>query len=196
MTLDREPVSVAPLLESCLAIVRDKAHARSIELRAEVDATLGAIDADPRKLKQIVVNLLSNAVKFTDAGGRVAMTLRRIDRARIDPAVVGPGRVMLAPSVGDRAFIEIAVQDTGIGIAEADLARLFRPLMQVDASMKRRHDGTGLGLALVRRLFDLHGGGLAVDSALGRGSRFTVWLPYRPVLQARQDEGVAQKEGS
>jgi PAS domain S-box-containing protein len=196
MTLDREVVDVVPLIESCLAIVRDKATARTIELRKEVDPSLGAIDADPRKLRQIVFNLLSNAVKFTDPGGRVSLAVRRIDRARIDAAGVGPGRVLLAPSVGDRAFIEISVQDNGIGIAEVDLTRLFQPFVQVDASMKRRHEGTGLGLALVRRLVDLHGGGLAVESAPGRGSRFMIWLPYRPALRAARAEDATQAERS
>ncbi len=195
MTLDREPVELGPLMEGCLTVVRDKAIARHIDLRRELDASLGAIEGDARKLKQIVFNLLSNALKFTDPGGRVALAARRIDRARIDGAAVGPGRVLVAPSVSERAFLEISVQDTGIGIAQADLARLFQPFVQVDASMKRRHEGTGLGLALVRRLVDLHGGGLAVESAPGRGSRFTVWLPYRPFVAETLEDGFAQREG-
>jgi PAS domain S-box-containing protein len=183
MMLDREEVTVVPLLESCLAVVRDKATARSIDLRHEIDPALGTIEGDARKLKQIVYNLLSNAVKFTDPGGRVSLVARKMDRMRIDAAGSAAGRTLSAPSVGDRTFLEISVQDNGIGIAAADLSRLFEPFVQVDASMKRRHEGTGLGLALVRRLVDLHGGGLAVDSTVGRGSRFTVWLPYRVVAQ-------------
>jgi PAS domain S-box-containing protein len=191
MTLEREELSMVPLLESCLGVVRDKAIARGIELRTEIDAALGAIEGDARKLKQIAYNLLSNAVKFTDAGGRVTLTARRVDRSRIDHASLSAGRLLRAPSVADRAFVEIGVQDTGIGIAATDLARLFEPFVQVDASMKRRHDGTGLGLALVRRLVELHGGGLAVESAAGRGSRFTVWLPYRSVAQRPEEARTA-----
>ena len=183
MMLDREEVTVVPLLESCLAVLRDRATARSIDLRHEIDPTLGTIEGDARKLKQIVYNLLSNAVKFTDPGGRVSLVARKIDRMRIDAAGTAAGRALSAPSVSDRTFLEISVQDNGIGIAAADLSRLFEPFVQVDASMKRRHEGTGLGLALVRRLVDLHGGGLAIDSTVGRGSRFAVWLPYRVVAQ-------------
>jgi PAS domain S-box-containing protein len=183
MSLDKEELAVVPLLESCLAVVRDKATARNLELRTEIDPGLGTIEGDTRKVKQIVYNLLANAVKFTDPGGRVNLGARKIDRARIDTLGMTSGRVLLAPSVADRSFLEIAVQDNGIGIAAADLTRLFEPFVQVDASMKRRHEGTGLGLALVRRLVDLHGGGLTVESSVGRGSRFTVWLPYRGVVQ-------------
>jgi PAS domain S-box-containing protein len=181
MSLEREEVSLTPLLESGLAVVRDKAIARNLDLRKAIDPELGLIEGDSRKLKQIVYNLLSNAVKFSDPGGRVSLSARKVDRVRIDMAGTAAGRTLLAPSVADRTFVEISVQDTGIGIAAADLTRLFEPFVQVDASMKRRHDGTGLGLALVRRIVDLHGGGLAVESTPGRGSRFTVWLPYRPV---------------
>ena len=189
MVLERDAFSVVPLLESCLAIVRDKAVARNIEIRTEIDPALGVIESDERKLKQIVYNLLSNAVKFTDPGGRVRLAARQIDRARIDNAAIGPGRLLFAPSVADRTFLEVAVHDTGIGIAPGDFARLFQPFVQVDASLTRRHDGTGLGLALVRRLVDLHGGGIAVQSTPGRGSRFTVWLPYRVGAQRSAETG-------
>ena len=189
MTLETEEVSLVPLLESCLAIVRDKALARSLDLRCEIDPTLGVIEGDTRKLKQIVYNLLSNAVKFTDADGRVTLIARKAGRTRMDTAGISAARMLLAPSVPDRTFLEIAVHDTGIGIAPGDLARLFEPFVQVDASMKRRHEGTGLGLALVRRLVDLHGGGLAAESSVGRGSRFTVWLPYRGISQQPAEAG-------
>ncbi|MEW5881946.1 MAG: response regulator, partial [Pseudomonadota bacterium] len=129
---------------------------------------------------QIVFNLLSNAVKFTGEGGRVELTARRVGRAHTEAVAAAAGRVFLPPSGAGDEFVEVSVQDTGVGIAPADLARLFEPFVQVDASLRRRHEGTGLGLALVRRLVELCGGGLAVESAPGRGSRFTVWLPYRP----------------
>ncbi|MFZ5539462.1 MAG: PAS domain S-box protein, partial [Pseudomonadota bacterium] len=180
MVLDVDTVQVAPLLQSCLRVLRERALARRIELSADVDAALGAIEADSRKVKQIVFNLLSNAVKFTGEGGRVELTARRVGRAHTEAVAAAAGRGFLPPSGAGDEFVEVSVQDTGVGIAPADLARLFEPFVQVDASLRRRHEGTGLGLALVRRLVELCGGGLAVESAPGRGSRFTVWLPYRP----------------
>jgi PAS domain S-box-containing protein len=180
MQLEQDAVRAAPLLQSCLTLVREKALARRIELRADIDPALGTIEGDSRKVKQLVLNLLSNAVKFTAEGGRVCLSAGRVDRARIRAVQASAGR-LIAPAAADDEFVEIAVEDSGIGIAAADLGRLFEPFVQVDASLTRRHEGTGLGLALVRRLVELHGGGLAAESAPGRGSRFTVWLPYRPV---------------
>jgi len=187
MVLDIDTVQIAPLLQSCLRVLRERALARRIDLRADVDAALGAVEADSRKFKQIVFNLLSNAVKFTAEGGRVELSARRVGRARTEAVAAAAGRAFSPPfSAGDE-FIEISVQDTGVGIAPADLARLFEPFVQVDASLRRRHEGTGLGLALVRRLVELCGGGLAVESAPGRGSRFTVWLPYRHASAAEPE---------
>jgi signal transduction histidine kinase len=178
MQLDAESVTLRPLLESCLAVVREKAVARRLDLRSEFDGALGTLAADSRKLKQIVYNLLSNAVKFSQEGGRVTLSACRVDRARIDVVAQSAGRT-LRPRAAETEFAEIAVDDTGIGIAAADLNRLFEPFVQVDASRSRRHEGTGLGLAMVHRLIALHDGGLAVSSEPARGSRFTIWLPYR-----------------
>jgi signal transduction histidine kinase len=178
MQLDHEAVTLRPLLESCLAVVREKAVARRLDLRSEIDGALGTLAADSRKLKQIVYNLLSNAVKFSEEGGRVTLSACRVDRARIEAVAQSAGR-LLRPRAAEAEFAEIAVDDTGIGIAAADLNRLFEPFVQVDASRTRRHEGTGLGLAMVHRLIALHDGGLAVSSEVARGSRFTIWLPYR-----------------
>ncbi len=157
MELDMEPVRVPDLLAGSIAIVREKAHAADLRLSADAgDAE--TINADPRKLKQILFNLLSNAVKFTPAGGAVILTARTENRA------AGPGVVF-------------AVTDTGIGISVADQPKLFREFTQVDGSLSRRHEGTGLGLALTKRLVELHGGEITVHSATGEGSTFTVWLP-------------------
>jgi PAS domain S-box-containing protein len=184
LVLDVEAVHLAPLLQSCLNVLRERALARRVELRADIDAALGAVEGDSRKYKQIVFNLLSNAVKFTEEGGRVELTARRVDRERTRSVAAAAGRAFPPPPDADEEFVEVSVQDTGVGIAPDDLARLFEPFVQVDASLRRRHEGTGLGLALVRRLVEVCGGGLAVDSAPGRGARFTVWLPYRPALAA------------
>jgi signal transduction histidine kinase len=157
MTLELEKVNLHLLLESCLAIVREKAMVHGIALNARVEAGLGEAMVDVRKFKQIVYNLLANAVKFTPDGGRVLLEAQGIPSGQL----------------------EISVSDTGIGIAEKDLPRLFAPFEQLDSSLARKYEGTGLGLSMVKRLAELHGGSVGVRSELGRGSRFTVRIPLR-----------------
>ena len=189
MTLDLECLPADTLLQSALAIVREKAvaHRLTLELRAEAD--IGELCADPRKVKQIVYNLLSNAVKFTPDGGRVTLSARRM------PAAAAPAAAR--PPAGVVEFLEVAVADNGIGIAAADQARLFAAFTQIDSSLSRKYEGTGLGLALVRRLAELHGGAVGANSELGRGATFRVWLPYRPVLEClttrRRAQGLAPR---
>lgn len=162
MELDIEAIDLPTLLTGSIAIVRDRAHAQNIRLSVDTNDA-PTLYADPRKVKQIVFNLLANAVKFTDAGGTVTLTTRVADHPD-----TGPG-------------IEIAVTDTGIGIGVEDQEKLFREFTQVDGSLSRRHEGTGLGLALTRRLVELHGGQITVRSTPGEGSTFAVWLPSVPL---------------
>ncbi len=158
MELDVEDIDLPTLLNGSIAIVRERAHAQNLRLVVDSkDAPV--LHADPRKVKQVVFNLLSNAVKFTPAGGTVTLATRTTNRPD-----EGPG-------------VEIAVTDTGIGISAEDQKKLFREFTQVDGSLARRHEGTGLGLALTKRLIELHGGRIAVQSSPGAGSTFTVWLP-------------------
>jgi signal transduction histidine kinase len=116
------------------------------------------IETDLAKFKQILYNLLSNAVKFTPANGEVILQVK----AEVE-----------------QDLIKLSVSDNGIGIAAQDLRRLFQPFVQVDSSLNRQHEGTGLGLALVQRLTDLHGGSVQVESEVGKGSRFTIELPMK-----------------
>ncbi len=160
MELDIEPVRISDLLTGSVAILRERAHEAKLRISADAGDT-DTINADPRKLKQIMFNLLSNAIKFTPAGGAITVTARTENRA------AGPGVI-------------IAVADTGIGISAADQTKLFREFTQVDGSLSRRHEGTGLGLALTRRLVALHNGEITVRSAPAAGSTFTVWLPDNP----------------
>lgn len=118
----------------------------------------------------MIDRLLSNALKFTPRGGRVACRARTVPRAE----------VRVAPPVGAPAadsYVEIAVEDSGPGIAPADQAKLFQPFVQLDRALTRTHGGAGLGLALAGKLAALHGGAIGVDSAPGRGSTFYLWLP-------------------
>ncbi len=179
MEIDAEPVEVDSLLHGALTIIREKAARHGIKLALELAPELPAIEADPRKLKQILFNLLSNAVKFTPDGGHVTLGARRVGRAEVHLPEDLPGRLFPLPEGGGSEFLELWVADTGIGIPEERFEHLFQPFVQVDASPARRHSGTGLGLAMIRRLAELHGGTAGVSSRPGAGSRFAVWIPYR-----------------
>jgi len=156
--LDCEAIDVIPLLANALAMVRERAYAHGIALASHVDSEMPLVMVDGRRIKQIVLNLLSNAVKFTPDGGRVELRGSYVDD-------------------GERARLVIAVSDTGIGISADDREKLFRPFVQVDSSLARRFEGTGLGLALVKRLALLHGGDVSIESEIGKGSTFTVSIP-------------------
>jgi PAS domain S-box-containing protein len=180
MMLDLEPVPVSSLFVNSLSIVREKAATRHIHLSMEAAEELGSINADARKLKQIVYNLLSNAVKFTTEGGNVALRARRVARAEVGRLSGSrPTRSLPLADSEFAEFLEISVIDSGIGISPEGLEHLFKPFNQIDSGLARRFEGTGLGLAMVKLLTELHGGAVAVQSAVGEGSRFTVWLPLR-----------------
>jgi signal transduction histidine kinase len=178
MTLELEPVQVSLLFANSLSIVREKAATRRIQLEKEAAADLGSLHADARKVKQIVYNLLSNAVKFSKEGGHVMLGADRVPRAEVGQ-LSGPWSGRSFPLTGNdfEEFLKITVTDNGIGISPEGLQRLFTPFSQIDSGLARRFEGTGLGLAMVKLLAELHGGAVAVESAVGEGSRFTVWLP-------------------
>jgi len=180
MTLDLEPLPLSSLLVNSLSIVREKAAARRVRLEMEASEDLGWIQADPRKVKQILYNLLSNAVKFTGDGGQVTLRARPVSRADVGRrSGSSTFRSFPLDDTGFEKFLEICVTDNGIGISPEGLDLLFKPFSQIDSGLARRFEGTGLGLAMVRLLADLHGGAVAVESEVGKGSRFTVWLPLR-----------------
>ena len=154
MELEPSPVDVASAISNALTLVRERAQHHGITLAQDVDPALHTVEADERKFKQILLNLLSNAVKFTPDGGRIDVTARR---------------------TGDVA--QIAVRDTGIGIAPEHQAAVFEEFRQVGRDYTRKQEGTGLGLALTRRFVELHGGTIRLESAPGAGSTFTFTLP-------------------
>lgn len=152
--LERAPVEIGAVLQECLVAQRKAAEARGVIMQLDVAPEAGSVELDPKALRRMVDALLDNAIKFNRDGGAVAVSTRRND-----------------------GCLEIAVTDTGIGIAREDLAKLFKPLIQLDAGLARRRGGVGLGLALARRLAELHGGTIEVESEAGKGSRFTLRLP-------------------
>ncbi len=168
MTLELDALQPALLVQASLQVVREQAMAQHLRLITDIPPNLGSVWLDERKFKQILYNLLSNAVKFTPEGGEVRVTARRSTRQPL-------------PDAPFEDFLELMVADTGIGISTVDQARLFEPFTQIDSTLARRYEGTGLGLAMVRRLAELHGGSVSLDSTPNRGSTFTVWLPWRPV---------------
>ena len=150
-------------IDNALTLVRERATRHGITLSSEIDPALGTVRADERKLKQILLNLLSNAVKFTPEGGKVRVIARRR----------GDG-------------LEVAVADTGVGIAATDHEAVFQEFRQVGNDYIRKAEGTGLGLALVRKFAELHGGSAAVQSEPGKGSTFTVFLPRTIVTEVER----------
>jgi CheY-like chemotaxis protein/two-component sensor histidine kinase len=183
MTLDLEAVEIAGLLQTSLNVIKEKAYKHRIKLKLDLPGDAGQLMVDARKLKQIVYNLLSNAVKFTDDGGEIRVSSRAVRREdlKLTALKIGAVRQLPLPDSEFEKFLEIKVCDSGIGIAGADLPRLFQAFLQLDSSLARTTEGTGLGLALVSRLVELHGGTVAVASAPGHGSCFAVWLPWRNV---------------
>jgi PAS domain S-box-containing protein len=181
MTLELEPVELASLLSNSLLIVREKAAGQRIQLKLETDTDFGQLELDLRKTKQIVYNLLSNAVKFSQQGGSVTLAVRPVARDQVG-RIAGDWPVhSFEVAQSDYAqFLELSVSDDGIGIDEQDMSKLFKAFSQIDSSLARKFEGTGLGLALVKQLTELHGGSVAVASRKGCGARFVAWLPLRP----------------
>jgi signal transduction histidine kinase len=157
MTLTREPFRIAESAESVMDLLRPLAEEKSLELELHLHGGSRERLGDQRRFEQILLNLLGNAIKFTDRG-RVSLTVD----TRSDTAHNG---------------VLVQVEDTGIGIREEDLPNLFRPFRQIDSTLSRKHEGTGLGLVICKRLTDLMGGDIRVSSQWGTGTRFTVHLP-------------------
>jgi len=143
-------------IDNAITLIRERAARNGIVISVEVDARLGELNADERKLKQILLNLLSNAVKFTPEGGRIKIGARLL---------------------GD--MVEIAVSDTGVGIAPEDQATVFDEFKQVGTDYTRKAEGTGLGLALTRKFVQLHGGAIRLESEPGKGSTFAFTFPLK-----------------
>ncbi|MBK9925880.1 MAG: PAS domain S-box protein [Anaerolineales bacterium] len=152
-----QTVDVSTLCRSSMAFVREQALRRSVDIVYESNTEDLKIYADARRLKQVLVNLLSNAVKFTSERGQVTLEVR---------------------AYPERDTVQFSVSDTGIGITPDNLRKLFQPFVQVDSALNRQFEGTGLGLTLVQRLTDMHGGSVEVESEVGKGSRFTVNIPW------------------
>ncbi|MBW4579169.1 MAG: GAF domain-containing protein [Tildeniella nuda ZEHNDER 1965/U140] len=175
-----EAVDVRELCMSCLAFISEQAQNRGLEVVLAIAPDVTTCIADSRRLKQILVNLLSNAVKFTDKG-TVTLTVEKTNAVRpnaVRPAVQDASEQDASETMHPPSpFLLFHVADTGIGMTEQDLSILFQPFQQLDSGLDKKYQGTGLGLALARKLAQLHGGDLTVTSELDRGSCFTLSLP-------------------
>jgi signal transduction histidine kinase len=151
-----------------------------------MDEKLDSIIADGRKLKQVLLNLLSNAIKFTPEGGSVSVQARRIEVEKIR-SYEDEGKISTSqpPNFSTSAdFVEISIEDTGIGISGEDQKRLFQPFQQLESPITKRYEGTGLGLCISKRLVELHGGRIWVESEAGKGSKFSFVIPIKTVASS------------
>ena len=174
LTLQLTPVSVQSVCDTSIQLVSEELVKKRLKFFQIFDHTIHTIRADHQRLVQILVNLLSNAIKFTPEGGKIGL---EVERDMVQKA------------------IHFIVWDTGIGIAPEDQERIFQPFVQLDSSLARRYEGTGLGLTLVQRLTRLHGGSLTVESALGKGARFTVTLPWIEIASAHNNRSMSAVYG-
>lgn len=171
--LELQPVAIADLCTQCLEMIQHRADKKRLVLSRDIDLRLGQVDLDERRVRQMLINLLSNAVKFTPEGGKIKFSCRLSYGSQLQ-GEFRPDRSPINPST---PYLCLEVIDTGIGIAKDKWKLLFRPFQQVDASLTRQHEGTGLGLALTKRLAELHGGTVSLESVENQGSTFRVWLP-------------------
>ena len=159
LRIDVRPIDPNSFIEAAVEAVRPAAEAKGVRVQKVIDTGLVSVSGDPVRLQQVIWNLLSNAIKFTKRGGRIQVRLERVN-----------------------SHVEIAVSDTGSGIAHDFLPHVFDRFRQADGTTTRHHGGLGLGLAIVRHLVELHGGSVRAESpGEGQGSTFTVLLPVAPV---------------
>lgn len=156
MTLDPGECDPHVMIGSCLMLFREKALKHRISLQTDVSAEMGVFTADEIKIKQVILNLLANAFKFTADGGKIGVRAKLVDDENV-----------------------FEVWDTGIGIAPGDISRLFRPFEQLESTLTKKYEGTGLGLNICKQFVELHGGRIWVESEVGKGSRFFFAIPAR-----------------
>jgi CheY-like chemotaxis protein len=154
------------LCQSSIAFVKQQAQQKNIQIDERISQNLPDLWVDERRIRQVLINLLNNAVKFTAEGGRITLEVTQFSLDRDSNAATA------------KNFLRIAVIDTGIGIAPENIHKLFQPFVQIDSALNRKYAGTGLGLSLVKRVVELHGGEVGLTSELGVGSCFMIDLPY------------------
>ncbi len=156
--LEINDVNISSVCELSLRFVNQQCINKHIEIETKYDENVKRLKVDERRLKQILVNLLSNAIKFSPIKGKIILSIK---------------------GDAEKQVVKFIVSDSGIGIAEEEMDKLFKPFVQLDSSLSRKHGGTGLGLSLVQKLVEMHGGSISVESQVAKGSTFIVSLPWQ-----------------
>jgi signal transduction histidine kinase len=162
--LKEEAFALAPLLEECASMLRDRTKAKNIAFAVNAAPTVPELRADRRRIKQVLLNLLSNAEKFTEAGGRIG----------------------LYATTAEGGGVKFVVTDTGIGMSAADIATAMTPFRQVDSRLARKYEGTGLGLPLTKAMVEMHQGRFVIESEPNKGTTVTVFLPAARCVATRE----------
>jgi len=176
--LDLKPTSIDYLCRASLAFIQQQAIHKNITTKYIKKNDLPEVYIDELKIRQVLINLLNNAVKFTLENGKITL------------------EVNIVTHTPERNFLRIAISDTGIGIAKENIHKLFKPFIQIDSALNRQYDGTGLGLSLVKRIVELHGGQVGVTSELNVGSCFTIDLPITINVEASNTEQIVPLESN
>jgi signal transduction histidine kinase/CBS domain-containing protein len=176
--LNCDSIPLNHLCFSSLTFIKQQAFQKRIQLETEFSPNLPHLLVDELRIRQVLINLLTNAVKFTPEGGKIWLTAARLTNAE-----------------GQQNYIRITVVDNGMGISPENIHKLFRPFVQIDSALNRKHSGTGLGLALVKQIVELHGGKVGLTSDLEVGSRFTIDLPCESEASLEINRAAQPKNG-
>ena len=177
MEMEYSDINMKTLLENSLMMIREKAMKHNIRASVDIEGSFPTIRGDERKMKQIIYNLLSNAIKFTPDGGCINVSAEHHERTRPIPENIGE-----MVNENDHELLCVSVKDTGIGLKEEDINRIFQPFEQADSSISRKYQGTGLGLSLTKKLVESHSGLLWAESdGENKGATFKFIIPYVPL---------------
>jgi len=170
VTLEVALTNIHQLCQSSVVFINQQAIQKKLQLTLNIGSQLPDLIIDERRIRQVLINLLNNAVKFTPSGGCISLDVNLESKPLLN--------IHDSISENIRHWVTFVVTDTGIGITSENLKKLFQPFIQVDSALNRQYEGTGLGLALVKRIVELHGGHVHASSEFGVGSRFMISLPY------------------
>lgn len=182
--LDIKPVVIADLCNSCLDFVKQKALKKQIQITINIHSDIKIFEADPMRIRQVLINLLENAIKFTPSGGTVRLEVKtgQPDNKQINSGIAKTSDLLNQVAshqelLDINSWIYFAVTDTGLGISPSDQNKLFQPFLQIDSGLNRKYGGIGIGLAIVKQIVELHNGYVYLSSQLDQGSCFTVGIP-------------------
>jgi signal transduction histidine kinase len=186
--LDLESVAIADLCNSSLDFVKPKAVKKQIQTTLNICPSIEFLEADPMRMRQVLISLLDNAIKFTPMGGKVSLEVKMNYQQPSQPLTFS-NVIKTSDSleqtdkswgfVGINSWVSFVITDTGIGIAPSDRNTIFQPFIQIDSELNRSYEGIGIGLATVKQIVELHRGYIELSSQVGQGSCFAVSIPFR-----------------